>query len=145
MYLTSSLRISGAHTTRGGHMWVGPTLALQLQRDWQTGHMISVETHCLDFLEGKCMWESEFVDLDGSTPTAFDAEYYKNLEKKMGTLYTDQTFVHLISLVAIYCLIHKCPIKKFTFKGGVRNPLKSSVLWFFPYSFVSDYNILHAY
>ena len=30
------------------------------------------------------------MDLDGTTPRKFDNEYYKNMEKKMGLLSTDQ-------------------------------------------------------
>ncbi|XP_020596304.1 peroxidase 7 [Phalaenopsis equestris] len=50
----------------------------------------SIDTHYLNFLKRKCRWASEYVELDGTTPTKFDSVYYKNLEKKMGLLSTDQ-------------------------------------------------------
>jgi peroxidase len=48
-----------------------------------------------DFLRRKCRHSGDFaeyerVELDGETPTAFDNVYYKNLERKMGLLETDQ-------------------------------------------------------
>lgn len=43
-----------------------------------------------NFLRRKCRWASEYVDLDAVTPKAFDVQYYKNLQKKMGLLSTDQ-------------------------------------------------------
>ncbi|WCJ33278.1 Peroxidase superfamily protein [Euphorbia peplus] len=50
----------------------------------------SLDTKYLNFLTRKCRWASEYVDLDATTPNKFDAEYYKNLQKNMGLLYTDQ-------------------------------------------------------
>lgn len=50
----------------------------------------SLDEKYLNFLTRKCRWASEYVDLDGITPTKFDAEYYRNLEKNMGLLSTDQ-------------------------------------------------------
>ncbi|XP_065861796.1 peroxidase 7 [Euphorbia lathyris] len=50
----------------------------------------SLDTKYLNFLTRKCRWASEYVDLDGTTPNKFDSEYYKNLQKNMGLLYTDQ-------------------------------------------------------
>ncbi|KAF2304837.1 hypothetical protein GH714_038984 [Hevea brasiliensis] len=50
----------------------------------------SLDTNYLNFLTRKCRWASEYVDLDGITPKVFDAEYYKNLQKNMGLLSTDQ-------------------------------------------------------
>jgi peroxidase len=41
-------------------------------------------------LSRRCRWDTEYVDLDGTTPTTFDAQYYKNLEEKKGLLQTDQ-------------------------------------------------------
>ncbi|XP_015581446.2 peroxidase 7 [Ricinus communis] len=50
----------------------------------------SLDTQYLNFLTRKCRWASEYVDLDGTTPTTFDNEYYKNLQKNMGLLSSDQ-------------------------------------------------------
>ncbi|KAK9267588.1 hypothetical protein L1049_010016 [Liquidambar formosana] len=50
----------------------------------------SMDAKYLNFLERKCRWASEYVDLDGTTPTAFDTAYYTNLQDKMGLLSTDQ-------------------------------------------------------
>ncbi|KAG9439304.1 hypothetical protein H6P81_019469 [Aristolochia fimbriata] len=44
----------------------------------------------LNYLKRKCRWASEYVNLDAVTPRKFDSMYYTNLEKKMGTLSTDQ-------------------------------------------------------
>lgn len=44
----------------------------------------------VNFLQRKCRWASEYVDLDATTPKTFDNVYYINLEKKMGLLSTDQ-------------------------------------------------------
>ncbi|XP_068653922.1 peroxidase 7 [Aristolochia californica] len=44
----------------------------------------------LNYLKRKCRWANEYVNLDASTPRKFDSMYYKNLEKKMGLLSTDQ-------------------------------------------------------
>lgn len=43
-----------------------------------------------NYLKRKCRWASEYVDLDATTPRVFDSAYYKNLQKKMGLLRTDQ-------------------------------------------------------
>ncbi|KAK6254259.1 hypothetical protein QUC31_015979 [Theobroma cacao] len=55
----------------------------------------SIDDHYLDFLQRKCRScapdsESNYVDLDATTPTTFDAQFYANLQKKMGLLSTDQ-------------------------------------------------------
>ncbi|KEH37337.1 putative peroxidase [Medicago truncatula] len=50
----------------------------------------SLDTKYLNFLQRKCRWASEYVDLDATTPKKFDRMYYINLEKKMGLLTTDQ-------------------------------------------------------
>jgi peroxidase len=52
-----------------------------------------------DFLRRKCRHrgyfaEYERVELDGETPTTFDNGYYKNLERRMGLLETDQKMLH---------------------------------------------------
>ncbi|KAM3285561.1 peroxidase 7 [Capsicum chacoense] len=44
----------------------------------------------LNYLGRKCRWSSEYVDLDAVTPKKFDVQYYKNLQKGMGLLLTDQ-------------------------------------------------------
>ncbi|KAK9077456.1 hypothetical protein SSX86_005793 [Deinandra increscens subsp. villosa] len=50
----------------------------------------SINPQYLNYLRRKCRWASENVYLDGTTPTTFDVEYYRNLKKKMGLLSTDQ-------------------------------------------------------
>ncbi|XP_057510424.1 peroxidase 7 [Actinidia eriantha] len=50
----------------------------------------SIDLKYLNFLRRKCRWASENVDLDAKTPNTFDVQYYKNLERKMGLLSTDQ-------------------------------------------------------
>nr|AFK40503.1 unknown [Lotus japonicus] len=50
----------------------------------------SIAPKYLNFLQRKCRWASEYVDLDATTPRAFDPVYYINLKKKMGLLSTDQ-------------------------------------------------------
>ncbi|KAJ4824966.1 hypothetical protein Tsubulata_031050 [Turnera subulata] len=50
----------------------------------------SLDEKYLNFLTRKCRWASDYVDLDATTPRTFDAEYYKNLQKNMGLLPTDQ-------------------------------------------------------
>ncbi|KAJ1407608.1 Secretory peroxidase [Sesbania bispinosa] len=50
----------------------------------------SIDLKYLNFLQRKCRWASEYVDLDAITPKAFDHMYYINLKKKMGLLSTDQ-------------------------------------------------------
>ncbi|KAJ7969386.1 Peroxidase [Quillaja saponaria] len=50
----------------------------------------SIDAKYLNFLQRKCRWGSDYVDLDATTPRKFDNMYYKNLEKKMGLLSTDQ-------------------------------------------------------
>ncbi|GER46201.1 peroxidase [Striga asiatica] len=49
-----------------------------------------IDPKYLNFLTRKCRWASEQVELDGVTPMKFDVQYYKNLQKKMGLLSTDQ-------------------------------------------------------
>ncbi|XP_057797038.1 peroxidase 7 [Salvia miltiorrhiza] len=50
----------------------------------------SIDPRYLNFLRRKCRWASESVELDAVTPKKLDVQYYKNLEKKMGLLSTDQ-------------------------------------------------------
>ncbi|KAL3833833.1 hypothetical protein ACJIZ3_008569 [Penstemon smallii] len=50
----------------------------------------SIDPKYLNFLRRKCRWASEYVNLDAVTPKAFDVQYYKNLQKKMGLHSTDQ-------------------------------------------------------
>ncbi|XP_008225937.1 PREDICTED: peroxidase 7 [Prunus mume] len=50
----------------------------------------SLDPQYLNYLERKCRWASDYVDLDAATPHKFDIGYYTNLQKKMGLLSTDQ-------------------------------------------------------
>ncbi|XP_042520334.1 peroxidase 7-like [Macadamia integrifolia] len=80
--------LSGAHTI--GRSTCG-SLQYRLYNFNGTGKPDpSIDWKYLNFLRRKCRWASEFVDLDATTPTKFDAMYYTNLEKKMGLLATDQ-------------------------------------------------------
>ena len=49
-----------------------------------------IDPKYLNFLQRKGRWASEYVDLDATTPGAFDYVYYRNLKKNMGLLSTDQ-------------------------------------------------------
>ncbi|XP_059294997.1 peroxidase 7 [Lycium ferocissimum] len=49
-----------------------------------------LDHHYLNYLDRKCRWASEYVDLDAVTPKKFDVQYYKNLQRGMGLLLTDQ-------------------------------------------------------
>ncbi|OMO77705.1 Plant peroxidase [Corchorus olitorius] len=80
--------LSGAHT-------IGRTSCGSIQH--RLNHLNgtydpAIDDKFLDFLQRKCKCESEneYVDLDATTPKTFDGQYYANLEKKMGLLYTDQ-------------------------------------------------------
>ncbi|KAL2937245.1 Peroxidase 7 [Bienertia sinuspersici] len=50
----------------------------------------SIDLSYLSFLRRKCKNETQYVDLDPTTPFTFDNNYYVNLEKNMGLLYSDQ-------------------------------------------------------
>lgn len=50
----------------------------------------SIDPQYLNYLQRKCRWASEYIDLDGTTPKKFDNMFYKNLQKKRGLLSTDQ-------------------------------------------------------
>lgn len=50
----------------------------------------TIDPRYLNFLRRKCRWASESVEMDAVTPNKFDVQYYKNLQKKMGLLSTDQ-------------------------------------------------------
>lgn len=50
----------------------------------------TINRHYRNLLRRKCKKASDYVNLDGVTPNAFDVQYYTNLEKKMGVLLTDQ-------------------------------------------------------
>lgn len=50
----------------------------------------SIDPKYANFLKRKCRWASEYVDFDGFSPQAFNNEYYKNLQRNMGLLATDQ-------------------------------------------------------
>ena len=50
-----------------------------------------IDDHYLDFLQRKCRCASgQYVDLDATTPTTFDSQFYANLQNKRGLLSTDQ-------------------------------------------------------
>ncbi|KMT06162.1 hypothetical protein BVRB_7g163310 [Beta vulgaris subsp. vulgaris] len=51
----------------------------------------SIAPSYLNYLRRKCKNETQYADLDAETPYTFDNEYYINLEKNMGLLYTDQS------------------------------------------------------
>jgi peroxidase len=44
----------------------------------------------LNYLKRRCSTDSEYSELDATTPTVFDNAYYKNLQNNMGLLETDQ-------------------------------------------------------
>ncbi|CAN4083652.1 unnamed protein product [Withania somnifera] len=80
--------LSGAHT-------IGRTTCESLQYrlynyngTWKADSRL--DNRYLNYLERKCRWASEYVDLDAVTPKKFDVQYYKNLQKGMGLLLTDQ-------------------------------------------------------
>jgi len=50
----------------------------------------SIDTKYLNYLRRKCKNPANYVDLDATTPDKFDNQYYRNLGKNMGVLYTDQ-------------------------------------------------------
>ncbi|KAL5578402.1 hypothetical protein UlMin_020101 [Ulmus minor] len=52
----------------------------------------SINENYLNFLQRKCRWASDYVDLDASSPKYFDNEYFINLlsNRKLGLLSTDQ-------------------------------------------------------
>ncbi|KAI4332095.1 hypothetical protein L6164_017032 [Bauhinia variegata] len=50
----------------------------------------TIDPKYLNFLQRKCRWASEYVDLDATTPKIFDSVYYINVKKNMGLLSTDQ-------------------------------------------------------
>ncbi|XP_057972676.1 peroxidase 7-like [Malania oleifera] len=80
--------LSGAHTI--GRATCG-SIQYRLYNFNQTGKPDpSINHKYLNYLRRKCRWASEYVDLDASTPAAFDAAYYTNLQLKMGLLRTDQ-------------------------------------------------------
>ncbi|KAL4308896.1 hypothetical protein GQ457_01G045880 [Hibiscus cannabinus] len=84
--------LSGAHT-------IGRTSCTAIQqRVYQglngTSGMPNppIDDRYLDYLQRKCKCASdEYVDLDATTPTTFDSQFYANLEKKMGLLSSDQS------------------------------------------------------
>ncbi|KAH6763630.1 Peroxidase superfamily protein [Perilla frutescens var. frutescens] len=77
--------LSGAHT-------IGKSSCAAVQhRLFNKGMpIVDMDPRYLNFLRRKCRWASEKVDLDAVTPQKFDVQYYKNLQKKMGLLSTDQ-------------------------------------------------------
>ncbi|CAJ2637621.1 unnamed protein product [Trifolium pratense] len=80
--------LSGAHTI--GRTTCG-SIQYRLYNYKGTGKPDpSIDPKYLNFLQRKCRWASEYVDLDGTTPKTFDRMYYLNLKKNMGLLSTDQ-------------------------------------------------------
>ncbi|KAK7319212.1 hypothetical protein RJT34_03930 [Clitoria ternatea] len=80
--------LSGAHTT--GRASCG-SIQHRLYNYQGTGRPDpSIDPKYLSFLQRKCRWATEYVDLDATTPRIFDPVYYINLKKKMGLLSTDQ-------------------------------------------------------
>ncbi|TYG97883.1 hypothetical protein ES288_A10G073200v1 [Gossypium darwinii] len=83
--------LSGAHT-------IGRTSCGAIQRRLYQGlngtssmPYPPLDDHYLDFLQRKCRCASgDYVDLDATTPTTFDSQFYANLQKNMGLLSTDQ-------------------------------------------------------
>ncbi|XP_030524463.1 peroxidase 7-like [Rhodamnia argentea] len=80
--------LSGAHTI--GRSTCGPVQP-RLYNYNSTGKPDpSLNPQYANYLKRKCRWASEYADLDGTTPRTFDNVYYKNLQRKMGLLSTDQ-------------------------------------------------------
>ncbi|KAJ4980462.1 hypothetical protein NE237_031299 [Protea cynaroides] len=50
----------------------------------------SIDWKYLNYLRRKCVYESEYVELDATTPTIFDSVFYTNLQQNKGLLSTDQ-------------------------------------------------------
>ena len=52
---------------------------------------MSIDPKFYDYLQRKCRWASDYVDLDATTPKNFDNEYFINLiYRKIGLLSTDR-------------------------------------------------------
>ncbi|WJX28026.1 Peroxidase 7 [Trifolium repens] len=80
--------LSGAHTI--GRTTCG-SIQYRLYNYKGTGKPDpSIDPKYLNFLQRKCRWASEYVDLDATTPKTFDRMYYINLKRNMGLLSTDQ-------------------------------------------------------
>ncbi|XVF46085.1 hypothetical protein PTKIN_Ptkin02bG0259900 [Pterospermum kingtungense] len=80
--------LSGAHT-------IGRAACSSIQHRLYdsngTATGVPIDDHYLDFLQRKCKCPSDqYADLDATTPTTFDSQYYKNLENSKGLLSTDQ-------------------------------------------------------
>ncbi|CAL1402565.1 unnamed protein product [Linum trigynum] len=80
--------LSGAHT-------IGRTSCETIQHrlyDYEgTGKPDSLlDERYANYLTRKCRWGSDYVELEGMSPGKFNNQYYKNLQKKMGLLRTDQ-------------------------------------------------------
>lgn len=83
--------LSGAHT-------IGRSACASIQHrlylNGTDASGVPIDDHYLDFLQRKCKCGSDgslqYVDLDATTPTSFDSQFYQNLEKNKGLLYTDQ-------------------------------------------------------
>ncbi|KNA05006.1 hypothetical protein SOVF_194260 [Spinacia oleracea] len=81
--------LSGAHTI--GRSTCG-AIKNRLSRYDENGklHSTIMAPTYLNYLRRKCKNDTNYVDLDARTPYTFDNEYYKNIEKNMGLLYSDQ-------------------------------------------------------
>ncbi|KAL1205020.1 Peroxidase 7 [Cardamine amara subsp. amara] len=83
--------LSGAHTI--GKANCGTIQSRLYNFNATKGSDPSIDPKLADYLRRKCRWASETVYLDAVTPVAFDNQYYKNLQKNMGILTTDQELV----------------------------------------------------
>ncbi|PIA37654.1 hypothetical protein AQUCO_03000303v1 [Aquilegia coerulea] len=88
MNLLDLVVLSGAHTI--GRSTCEPVQERLYRFNGTKQADPSINKMYLNYLKRKCRWASEFVNLDARTPYTFDATYYKNLQKKMGLLSTDQ-------------------------------------------------------
>ncbi|WCJ28601.1 Peroxidase superfamily protein [Euphorbia peplus] len=78
--------LSGSHTI--GRSTCRPILHRLLPNSKE-----QLDRHYKKNLTRSCKWSSSFVNLDAITPRKFDNQYYKNLEKKVGLLSTDQALI----------------------------------------------------
>ncbi|KAI3858947.1 hypothetical protein MKW98_028680 [Papaver atlanticum] len=80
--------LSGAHTIGKCNCGVIQDRLYNYQGTGKADPTIDVKY--LNFLKRKCKRASEYVELDGETPTTFDSMYYTNLQMNKGLLKTDQ-------------------------------------------------------
>lgn len=86
--LFASISFSGAHT-------IGRSTCKSFGHRLQNFHGTknadpTLDEKYLNYLKRRCSKDSEYTDLDATTPTVFDNAYYKNLQNNMGLLETDQ-------------------------------------------------------